>query len=633
MQPYQEEYIANSREFNALTVKHLPEDRTFADYAARLNRFWARKTALAERNMALLREHLMPTLDHLPNADEETLAELAEYAGKLFNGRDGLDLGQFCLIHRSLLSLARQRNDRKAVIRELYWLGIGYHAFYSSRLAGVDSEYAAPYQNAMRLCFAEASAYLKYFDEIRDTDTRSYIMRSLANVAMGESYSVSARISLLKRALLVFQDPYYREKEPGLPWDRYVRQAHQLMTSGMSHDGSRAMTPQDVSEIMESAHIIYHEREEEAERKGEPLPAQQVFRTASIEYFCGILNLDGFLSTLERQMDAADVNSFSDENAYRLISLPAFYCLYLSKHREALPSREDYLAQLYRRIMDYMDAVPEKREDDLLFLYLRQQAAAFLESEHAISFGMFLARTLGRFAPEVYVHSSRVAKGAEALCGLILDEEPAFFDDIDFIREIPDKAEKREAALAYARGCGQFHDVGKINFLELYTRTARQWLEEEYEIARLHTVRGAAMLSERESTRRYAPAALGHHAWYDGSRGYPDCYRRLECRSRQMVDVIALVDWLASAPETGKLRRGRDMTFDGAVQEAIAQEGRRFSPLLTARLRDAGVAGRIREALEQGRQEAYRMLYERKPGGSGINPASKLPGRRTGRTA
>lgn len=611
MQPYQEEYIANSREYNSLTVKRLPEDGSFSDYTVRLKQYRMRRAALAEQNMELLREHLLPILDHLPDADEGTLTELGEYAGKLYDGRNGLDVGQFCLIHRSLLGLARQRGDRSGIIRELYWLGIGYHAFYGSRLAGVGMEYAATYQNAMRLCFAEASAYLKYFDEIPDTETRSYIMRSLANVAMGTTYSVSARIALLKRALQVFQDPYYRERAPELPWDRYVRQTHLLMVSSLSHDGTRAMTPQDVSEIMESTHIIYHDREEAAKQKGEPLPAQQVFRTASIEYYCGILNLDGYLSTLEHQIDAADSNSFSDENTYRLISLPAFYCVYLSEHRESLSSRAAYLARLYRRIMDYMDAFPEGQEDTQLFLYLRQMAEAFVEAEHTIPYGGFLARALGRFAPEIYIQSNRVAEGAVALCGVILDEEPSFFDDIDFIREIPDRAEKRETALAYVRGCGEFYDVGKINFLELYTRTARQWLGDEYEIARLHTVRGAVMLSGRESTRRYAPAALGHHAWYDGSHGYPDSYHRLECPQRQMVDVIALVDWLASAPETGKLRRGRDMTFDGAVAEAIAQEGRRFSPLLTARLRDAGVVERIRAALEEGRQAAYRVLYER----------------------
>lgn len=613
MQPYQEEYLANSRAYNALTVKRLPDEGTFEEYAARQARIRRQRAELAERNMALLREHLLPTLDQLPDADEGTLAELGEYAGQLYNGRVGLDVGQFCLIHRALLGLARQRRDRNGIIRELYWLGIGYHAFYSSRLAGVGQEYSAAYLSSMRLCFAEAGAYIKYFDEIRDSETRGYIMRSLANTAMGESNSVSARTALLKRALRIFRDPYYRERAPELPWEQYVRQTHLLMTSSLTHDGTRAMKAQDVSEIMESTHIVYHERAEEAARRGEALPAQQVFRTAAIEYFCGILDLDTFLSTLEQQIDAADEGSISDETSYRLISLPAFYCVYLSGSGESFERgrREDYLARLYWRSMEYMDAIPAEEENDLLYLYLRQLAEGFVETEQGIPYGGFLSHALGRFAPEVYIHSNRVAEGAVALCRELLAEEPGFFDDIGFIREIPEGPEKRETVLAYARGCGQFHDVGKINFLELYTRTARQWLGEEYKLARLHAVRGYTMLKARESTGRYAPAALGHHAWYDGSRGYPGGYRRLECPERQMVDVIALIDWLVSAPETGKQRRGRALSFEGAVEEAIRLEGRRFSPLLTARLRDAGVVERIEAALERGRQAAYRTLYER----------------------
>ena len=52
------------------------------------------------------------------------------------------------------------------------------------------------------------------------------------------------------------------------------------------------------------------------------------------------------------------------------------------------------------------------------------------------------------------------------------------------------------------------------------------------------------------------------------------------------------------------------MTFEEAVAEAVNLEGRQFSPLLTARLRDSRVVERIRQAFEEGRQEAYRQMYE-----------------------
>lgn len=146
--------------------------------------------------------------------------------------------------------------------------------------------------------------------------------------------------------------------------------------------------------------------------------------------------------------------------------------------------------------------------------------------------------------------------------------------------------------------------------IELYSQTARQWFEEEYEMARLHTVAGVELLSSRPSTSRYAPAALGHHAWYDGSHSAPSAYKRLECPERQMVDVIALIDWLESTTHSSAIYMGAEKTFDEAVQAAVELEGKRFSPLLTARLRDGAAAEQIRHAFDEGRRDACRRMYD-----------------------
>ena len=61
----------------------------------------------------------------------------------------------------------------------------------------------------------------------------------------------------------------------------------------------------------------------------------------------------------------------------------------------------------------------------------------------------------------------------------------------------------------------------------------------------------------------------------------------------------------------GTMTYGNPVGFDEAVEEAISLEGRRFSPMLTARLRDKRVAALIWEAFETGRREAYRRMYER----------------------
>ena len=180
---------------------------------------------------------------------------------------------------------------------------------------------------------------------------------------------------------------------------------------------------------------------------------------------------------------------------------------------------------------------------------------------------------------------------------------------MEHIKTIQDLKEKQRHIADYAMKCGLYHDVGKLSFIDLYTQTARQWLEEEYELAHLHTIAGEAFLNARPSTHPFADVALGHHSWYDGSHGYPDNYKRLEHPNRQMVDIIGLMDWMENVTGIRRLYTGVEKTYEEAVEEAIALEGRRFSPLLTTRLRDKEVAEQIRQAFADGKREAYHQLY------------------------
>ena len=608
MQPYQEEYLDNLRQFAALSQRGRPGELTCEQYAARLTQDRAQIVRLGKRNMELLRTGLFPMLDDLLDATEEERRDVEEFSFRLYDGRTELDVGLFCQIHQALLSLARQKRDRAAMIRELYWLGMGRNSL-SSKLVGLDLSDIGEYVTRMRLCFTEAAAYLKYYDEIEDAETRGYILRSRANMSLGQFRSPSEKVHMVKKSLQILQDKGYQEKAPELPWERFIYLTHQNMTSSIAHSREKVMTPEDMADIMESAYIVYQRRFEEAGQQNRQPPAKSAFGYHAIEYYCGFYDLDHFLSKLEGLLDAADPTDYSSDGIYSMISLPAFYSQYLEQYPERLPQRKEYLEDIYRRILDYVDGYTGKSGNGALFLYLRQLSFTFVETG-GILYGDFLQRLLLRFAPEVYRHSQIVGEAAQVLCGLIMDDDPTFFDDIDFVRDAAGPEEKRRAVLDYAMGCGQFHDVGKISVIELYSRTPRQWFEEEYEMARLHALAGRILLEPRPSTSRYAPAALGHHAWYDGSRGYPAAYKRLEQPARQMVDVIGLMDWLETMMSSARMYSGTQKTFEEAVQAATALEGRRFSPLLTARLRDEGTAERIRRAFDQGRQDAYRRMYE-----------------------
>ncbi len=613
MEAYQEEYLSNVREMLSYTARVKPAGRPFEEYFAQMEKNRRSAAEKAERNMEILREELFPTLDQLFEIGAEQRKALEDFAGQLLKSPEELDVGLSCQIHRALLSLARLEKDRAGIIRELYWLGIGWN-YICNRLVGQEMSQQQAYVSQMRLCFTEAAAYLKYYDEIEDSQTRGYILRCRANMSLGAFKSQSTKIRMVKKTLRIMQDEEFRKKDPKLPWDAFLYATHQQMAASLSHAKEQDMTPQDVTDVMESVYVVFQRQIQEAAKKQMTPPARTLFRLYAVEYRCGLDTLTGLLTKMEELIDMADPADFSAEGMYALISLPAFYCQYLSDYPELIPKRREYIDGLYRKILSYVDSFPEEAENENLFLYLRQLAVTFVETETSVSYGKFLQRLLMRFLPDVYIHSRIVGRTAAALSGMILEEENQYFDDIEWIRAIREPDAKKQAVMKYAMECGLFHDTGKINFVQLYVRTGRQWLEEEYEMAKLHAEIGAAHLAARPSTCRFAEAARGHHSWYDGAHGYPDSYKRLECPARQMVDVIALADWLENRTDAVRHYVGEGKGLTETLEEALAQEGKRFSPLLTARLRDKKATEKIRQLFDEGRREACRILYEEESG-------------------
>lgn len=609
MQPYQEEYIANLKDIIMLPLRTQTAVHSLTTYQEQIYHYRHQLEDKINRNMDLLRDGLFPLFDRLFEAQPEELEDLEEFASKLLNGKNELDSGLFCQIYQALLSRARHTKDRNTIIRCLYWLGIGRHNM-CAKMVGIDLTDSEYYMSQMRLCFAEAAAYLKYFDEIDDTETKGFILRSRANTALGQFKSASTKIRLTRQTLQILQDEEYHQNAPDLPWDRYIYMTRQQMASSISYSQDNDMSIEDIAAIMESAHIVHQQRIIEALRKKETPPIRSAFSCHAIDYYCGLLTLEELLSKMETLMNHADSSDFSVENMYATISLPAFYCQYLREYPKQLSKRQQYLEGLYQKVLSYAMSFPKNEANEQIFLYLRQLSTTFIETEHSISYGDFQQNILKHFAPDVYVHSQVVGKVAAVFCDILQQEEPDFFDDIEQIKKIQNPNTKRHAVHNFAMNCGILHDVGKINFISLFTRTARQWFDEEYEIVHLHTIVGSKRLDTCASTHDYAAAALGHHSWYDGSRGYPDTYKRLECPCRQMVDVVGLIDWIDNSLSRPWLYGRPKKSFDEIIQEALSLEGKRFSPLLTARLRDQFILEKIKETFTSSRQEAYGALYE-----------------------
>ena len=367
MQPYQEEYLDNLRQFNALFQRRQSRELDFPAYMAQARADREEILRLSRRNMELLRRELFPSMESLYGWEPRQVAELEEFSFKLYDGRAEQVVGLFCKIHQALLGLARYNEDRDAVIRELYWLGMGSNAL-NSKLVGLPLDDTWKYTVRMRQCFIEAAEHLADFDEIDNTETRGYILRSRANISLGRFPTPGEKTRLLKSTLNILQNKHYQELAPDLPWDRFIYLTHQNMASSISHSREKVMSPEEMASIMSSAVIVYQGRYEVGQRLHQQPAARPAFGYHALEFYCGLSTLDTFLTHVEELLDGAIASDYSPDGMYRMISLPAFYSLYLSQYPDAIAPREEYLQGLYRRMLDYADACPAELGDHSLFL-------------------------------------------------------------------------------------------------------------------------------------------------------------------------------------------------------------------------------------------------------------------------
>lgn len=140
------------------------------------------------------------------------------------------------------------------------------------------------------------------------------------------------------------------------------------------------------------------------------------------------------------------------------------------------------------------------------------------------------------------------------------------------------------------------HDVGKI-FEEFapILRKPGQLTDEEFEIMKLHPVKGAELVGKVTQFSDLVPIVRGHHEAWDGS-GYPD--QLSGNRIPDAARVIALADTIDAMTSSRPYRVG--MSLESVRNEIRVQQGRQFDPVIC----DAILAPAAWEKLEDAVWEA-----------------------------
>ena len=259
MQPYQRQYIENVREIMRLSDFYSVPRTDFSSWYSAEKANSTHMAELKQENIELLNRYLFPTLDALHEADDACIDELILFADTLMDWKTNLDCGVYVTIHEALLSLYRVRHERNRIIRELYKLGMGLY-YLDRAVDGVESKYAGTFRYRNEMVFTEAGSYMKFFEEIQDAETRGYIIRALANISIC-SEDRKRRIAVTARVLQILKDKFYRDLEPSLPWDTFLRRTNQQMSANRTTLSKGDLSKQELEAIFESCYEVFKPEE------------------------------------------------------------------------------------------------------------------------------------------------------------------------------------------------------------------------------------------------------------------------------------------------------------------------------------------------------------------------------------
>ncbi len=596
MLPYQEKYINNIKEIETILDERKTAASDFGTWFEEQKRLTARLDELKEENNRLLKDNLFPVLDSLFGAGPETIRELEEFSDVIMDWRTNLDCGVYVVIHDALLSLYKYRKDRDGIIKELYKLGMGLY-YLRRAVEAVPGEGSRSIMFRNELVFTEAGSYMRYFDDIDNEETRGYIIRALANISLCTP-DHKRKIATSKRVLDIINDEHYRELAPGLPWDVFLRRTHQQMSANRTELTDGNLSKDELAYVLDSCYEVF-----KPEEVSDNPSARWLWPYYEMEYNLGYVDINMTLNRMERLSGGAEYNQYDMSGLYANVQIPIYYGTLLKENPDLRkdPHRIGFYGIAVEKMFRTLFTCPGEYIDDYFYYLVDLVISSYYETEGLPLYSEVIPRILKRFSPRLYTRSRRVGAIISEIAQEILKDDPGFFDDIPFIREIGDPEKKKEAVIKFSKECGLYQDFGMVKMNIGRTMSIRDFFDNEFEIYQLHTVSGYEDLKARESTVKYADIALGHHRWYDGSGGYPQEYVRNDSPMRQMTDISAV------AMELVLNYRG---DLDGLMDEIIRGGGSQFSPVVTAYLGDEDLRKRIGELLVRDSEELYKEIYQ-----------------------
>ncbi len=614
-------YIDGAKTVLELSSPQLNEKGGAEDYRLFLQQSFQKIGELGRKNNAILKEHLFPILEPDYTLTDEDVDLLLYFSSQLADttAMKNIDSPLIYKQAEKMLECAEKSDSLRALILALDNMIISAYMMINLTIRLYPDEDACFHYRDVGL--RAAYRLLEFlepdkFSSLPDTECKELVLINSRYIRClfewsdraGEDECNVNDIELLERSLALADDSFYHEQVPGYNWDVHVFRTLQYLADFTEDNNSHCFNHAQLQKINGyTKRLIEFIKQHPELESGCPQMEQHLY-LARNSYLAGESSLEDYQNELLRIMSQRDVSDFSARSMFIMFTAPIEYIMTLDGNALSA-QQEEQLRSVYDYVASYAYRMPKTGVLSFMLTFLSDILCSYMIVPGGMRFRDMALKIMAAMHPPTYIHTLNVADITRYLAEKLIEKEPDRFIGICGAKNTADVLAKMDDILDFAYNGALLHDIGKIFIVETIMTYGRNLIDSEFEIIQSHTLVGASLLRRFPSLEDYAEMAMGHHKWFDDSRGYPKNFSMKESEYQTLVALLAVADCLDAATDSVGRSYKRGITFEKYTDELRKGSGTRYAPYVVELFEDDNIQRELEEFLTEGRDKNYRNTY------------------------
>ncbi len=615
-----EELAARTAKIRELSVLQITDINDADSYGDLLREHFKEIGRLASENRIVLEDTLYPLLEKGRICTPYETSELKALYDHLLNGHQlgDLDCRLLHLVSRRLLSDAEKSGKTGDIIAELdRHITACYELSHQTKRMKTAEDMMDSYR---REGLKASDEILSWFDSDRlktleDAESRRRVLfnsryHTVFYEKSGKDDDLnSSSLNALIRSYEITKDQEYLYAAPEYDWHYHTLRVLEYIGQETEIGNVRGFSREQCIVIAD------HMDQLEAYWNKDPEGNTPVITSSGVALLCcrnrylaGRIEIEEYRDSLRRiyQNRKSDEYDFYDVLDNLLVPLEL---LITYEGKECNEEEQQEFDEIYRQTINYVFRTPDIGTYELLLEYFSELLYHFREFPGGIGFEEMGLSCLAALHPPTYVHSIMVGRISRCICEELLLREPEAFSGSFGCSDKKEVIRQKDKIADFCEHAARCHDFGKLPMIDTISVYGRRLMESEFSLLKHHPAAGAEMLAAHDSTRDYAPVALGHHRFYDDCRGYPNDFSAEKCSLRTIVDIVTVADSLDAATDTVGRSYSTGKDIQTIFDEIRSQSGSRYAPYIADLLSEPQVFERISTILQKDRKQCYKDTW------------------------